>query len=206
MSCLNGLRFFAMTILISPCYAERIQIGSTYSVEEENAITVIKQKVTQVNWEKQLDKVNVQKTLQRFKRTLPRTQSPRQRRYIPFYELTKEIPDKNGNTLYPKGFRYNPLDYFFMPGRIIVIGDTPADITWLKTKRKSTDRIITAGGDVRTLQSDHNITAFLFEEKMKTRLGIKKIPSIIWQEGNELVIQEFVVEEKILVTENASND
>jgi len=186
-----------MTILIilsSNVMAERVLIGATYPVEEDDALTVMTEKAKKVDWKKTLKKVDVEKAISKTKYDMPRTKETRAFKYTPYYTLEQEIPDKDGKTLYPKGFKYNPLDYFFMPGRIIIIGDREEDIVWLKENRKQTDRVITTGNHIRELQEKHRITAFQFMKNMPERMGVQRVPSIIKQESNYFVVEEIVVE------------
>jgi len=187
---------FCLFIYANNTYAERLLIGATYSVDEVDALSVIEEKANKVNWEKKLKKINVDKTFNKMKTNFSRTEEDNIFTYTPYYVLENEIPDKDGNTLYPKGFKYNPLDYFYMPGRIIVIGETEADILWLKKHKKRTDRIITTGNIIRELKKYHDITAFKFTKEMPERLGIRHVPSIILQEDNHFIIEEVKVEDE----------
>ena len=182
-----------LSFISSNIYAQRVQIGTTYSVKERDALTVIKEKVKKVNWKNTLSHMSVAKAINRLKYDMPRTKKHKHFHYIPYYTLEQDITDKNGNTIYPKGFRYNPLDYFFMPGRIIIIGDKDGDIRWLKKIRKRTDRIITTGNRFEELQNKYHITAFKFMKNMPERLGVESVPCIIKQERNYFVVNEIVV-------------
>ena len=177
-------------LLGSNTYAEVVNIGQTYQVNEKSALEEIKQRAEKVNWKEVVNKDLIDKAYNKLRIALPRVNTNHKRNYIPFYVLEKDITDAQGNTLYPKGFRYNPLDYMFTPGRIIIIGDHVEDIEWLKTNRRAGDQIITAGGDVRLLARDHNITAFFYQPKMRERLGVERVPSLIEQVNNQFKITE----------------
>ena len=174
--------------------AQTVIVGQTYPVKEQSALEEMHQRVGKVDWTKMMRNVSVDDALNAMQRYLPRVTQAGSREYSPYYSLEQDITDKNGNTFYPKGFRYNPLDYFFMPGRVVVIGSDEADLQWLSSVIKSGDRVITAGGDPRKIQAKTGITAFMYDPKMRERLGVEAVPAIVTQKGNRLVIKEMVID------------
>lgn len=177
-------------ISMSSGHAEVVNVGTTYVVQEENALDAIQRAASQINLNKTLSQQNIETSYSAQRIRLPRAVKNNVRRYFPYYTLETGLTDDRGNTIYPKGFRYNPLDYFFMPGRIVFIGDQEEDISWVSKNRKPGDQIITAGGDVRKLSQQHSITAFFFVEKMRERLGVERVPCIVEQVGNYFQITE----------------
>jgi len=187
---LSGNKIVAGNLLAA---GEEIVVGETYAIEERDALEEIEEKANGKNWKEILSAEKLQKTLSAASKTLPRADSLNTREYYPYYTLEMDIEDADGNTIYPQGFRYNPLDFIYMPGRIIILGDDEKDITWLKENYQQGDRLITAGGDIQNIQEEVGVPVFKFDEKMRERMGIRSVPSSIVQKGNKLLITEYVL-------------
>lgn len=195
MDCRRTLPALVLVVAsIGSAAGQPLSVGQTYPVEEQSALEEMQRRTKKVDWPNMMSKVNVAASYNAMRSALPRVIKASTREYTPYYTLETDITDKEGNTLYPKGFKYNPLDYFFMPGRIVFIGDGEMDWKWLSSVIKGGDRVITAGGDTREIQAKLGITAFLYEPKMQERLGVTAVPAIIEQQKNKLVIKEIVVD------------
>lgn len=182
-------------VAFAPCFAGSpvgTTVGATYSIEEKDAQQEMKERAGMVNWRKLFsgdpDHWSGWRSL-----SLPAAKLARKRFYKPLYTLAFDIPDKNGRILYPKGFRFNPLSYVTFPLRVVVIGGGKRHLAWAKTMLLPNDMVITAGGDPRALGEALGRPVFLFDPRMKERLGLATVPSVVQQQGDSLMIQEFVV-------------
>lgn len=119
----------------------------------------------------------------------PKAMQNRTRIYIPMYSLEFDIFDKNGKVLYPKGFTFNPLEYVRMSGRIVVFHLDKLEE--LKPLLRTSDILIADAGDVIAASEKLGRHIFLVEPKMRERLGLKVVPSIITQKENAFEIQEI---------------
>ena len=129
------------------------------------------------------------------------TREARTRWHRPHYVLEQDIADHNGRVLYPKGYAFNPLAYIQLPSRIVVIGDSPDYIAWLKQHAHPLDMVLTAGGDQMALSERYGRPVFLLEPTLRERLAVQVVPSIVQQKGDALSIQELMFHEQTQGTE-----
>jgi len=181
MGLLTSFRVFTMEIIV----------GQTYPVNETSALKEIEQRVKRVGWNKLISQQRIMEAIDLNPQRLPRAHVNKTRIYYPFYTLEMDITDPSGNVLYPKGFKYNPLDYFYMPGRVVVIGHEEEDIDWLKRNYQKGDRVITAGGDVNKISNAIKTSVFKYDKKMRDRMGVVSVPSIVVQKKNAFEIAEY---------------
>ena len=169
-----------------------LTIGATYPIEERDALKEMQARAGQVNWKEVLSRDPSQWSALESVR-LPIAKLAAERSYIPYYTTEMDIPDKDGRIVYPKGFRFNPLQFMKMPWRVVVIGDRKEEMEWARTMIKPGDMVLTAGGDVRALTAKLKQPVFIFDPRMTQRLGVGTVPSIVEQRGTNLVIREFYV-------------
>jgi len=118
----------------------------------------------------------------------------RVRSVVPFYTLDVDIRLPDGQTLYPKGYTFNPLSYVRMPQRLVVVH--PRDLGWgLRTARPG-DFILLSGnkgqnGDPIALSERTGRSIYILEERVKQRLGLTVAPVIVAQSGSRLVLTEY---------------
>ncbi|WP_421198531.1 hypothetical protein [Aeromonas enteropelogenes] len=168
-------------------------IGQTYDVKEPDALTEIEQKAASVDWNKALNKpVDQWTALQGIK--LPFATEDRSRSVIPFYTTEFDIKDKSGRVTYPKGFTFNPLEFVTLPQRIVIID--PLQEQWLQDHARVTDQIIFTHGNVFKAKERLNVPIFILDDKTRSRLDIKVVPTIVEQKGKMLVLHEFEFKEQ----------
>lgn len=107
------------------------------------------------------------------------------------YILPYDIPDLNGNILYPKGFTYNPLELMAKKGlffnKIIVVlnGQRASELAWFKTKfsdpRAAHLMVLLSDGYAFEVASQLNRPVQYLTEALKERFLIRETPSIIVQ-------------------------
>lgn len=167
-------------------------IGQTYDIEEPDALTEIEQKVASVDWNKALNKPTEQwGALQG--NSLPYATETRSRSVVPFYTTEFEITDQTGKVTYPKGFTFNPLEFVTLPQRIVIID--PRQESWLADHVKASDQIIFTQGNVLKAKERLQVPIFILDEKTRSRLDIKVVPTIVEQKGKMLVLHEFAYQE-----------
>jgi conjugal transfer pilus assembly protein TraW len=107
--------------------------------------------------------------------------------------------DKDGvrRILYPKGYRFNPLDYVKLePAYFIINGTKPAEVEWLMGLDNLSGMIILTEGSVIDLGERIKQPLYLLSNLLKSKFYLRYTPSIVKQEGNQLAIYEFYVEDK----------
>ena len=171
--------------------AESITVGQTYPIAERDALSEIEARASEIDWQAALSTENIRWSAKDGTR-ISRALVNRSRQVVPFYTLEFDIRDANGLLIYPKGFRFNPLDHITLPYRVVVID--PIDVAWLKPQLTFTDRVILTHGDFEQASETLERPTFLLDDKTRQRLGIEFVPSIIEQAGNVFVVREYLNE------------
>ena len=183
------MRFMALaisaTLIAAASAAESLTVAQTYAIVEPDAYAEIQSRAAAVDWAEARNKIRMP-AMQGL--ALPAATEDRIRQVVPAYTLPFDIRDSAGQVIYPRGFRFNPLDYLTLPYRLLVIDELSLD--WAITVLQPTDMVIVAGGDIEQAAAVLERPAFVLDEKTRARLEIEVTPSIIEQQGNVLVIQE----------------
>ncbi|MGI9296692.1 MAG: conjugal transfer protein TraW [Gammaproteobacteria bacterium] len=168
--------------------------GSTFPIAEPDALKEIEQRASQINWQSALSKPPAHWGARKSSAKLPRALKSVVRRLVPSYTLERDIVDKDGNIIYPAGFAYKPLEFMpVMPFRIIVIGDDDDDVAWFEKNGRPTDVVLVSGGDPVLVGKRVGQRAYLVGRREIDRLGLRVIPSVVAQEGEQLVINEYAL-------------
>ena len=181
-------------IIYGNVYSKNIYTGTTYEIIENDAEVELLNRVQGVNWDSRIkekndsDKWNAINT-----EYLPLAQESIIRTYVPFYKSDFEIKTPKGKVIYPKGYSFNPLRFMKLPNKIYII--TPSTAKYFAGKISNSDQIILANGNPLDQRDLMKAPVFSLDSKTKERLGINKAPSIIWQEGAMLKIQEISIKD-----------
>ena len=195
--------FLAVSALFIPrmLAAETSVVGTTYPIAEPDALAEIEARANAVNWPAQRAaalhavaprQADVVKWSAHGGFAVEPAPKDRRREHIPTYTLSFDITDGRGGIIYPRGFQFNPLEHVTLPYRIVVIA--PQHVRWLGVRLQDTDMVILTAGDYTAVSEKLGRPTFLLNGKIKERLGIEYVPSIIEQEGQLLSVQEFLVE------------
>jgi conjugal transfer pilus assembly protein TraW len=171
-------------------------LSNTYEIAEPDAYEEILNAVKRVNIEKYKkmlqEKIRKHAVVDEFK--IPYAKETRTRYFEPRYELPFDIVDANGRVIYPKGFTFNPLQYMTLH-RVLILFDAKnaLHLNWLKndgyTKRWDV-MFIAVKGDIVEAQKILKIPVYKASKGLLERFDVKRIPSIIRQDGNKLEITE----------------
>ncbi len=185
-------------------------VGTTYPIVEKDALVEIQEKVKSIDFSKTLSRENWGQKIKDFKPknlvTLPPAKKNRSFLVDMTYSLEFDIPRVNEKgevtgTLYPKGYTFNPLDYISYPSTIIFLDATDtAQLTWLKDSPYLDDlkvTLIVTDGNWYELSTELNTRVYYASELMIERFQIKALPSIVYQEGNRMRVQEIDAHEYI---------
>lgn len=167
------------------------QIGAVYPIIEQDALDEIEQASE-----------GVEITLEDFgdsdgwtatqSHILPVATENRIRDVIPFFELPFDIPDKDGNILYPKGFTFNPMEHLTLPNVLWIA--RPEHLDWAFSMADDFDMILMAGGNALKESEARRHPVFMLEAKLAERMNLEFSPARVWQEGSVLKVQEFDLE------------
>lgn len=113
------------------------------------------------------------------------------------YTNPDDIYDNNGKILYPKGFKFNPLDYQTLHYQMIVInGNNQEEITWL-IRNNYTDnikyKILLSDGNYQEVSKLLNQPVFYAIPKITDKFNLKYTPSVITQIGNKIEVKEICI-------------
>lgn len=192
MKAFNKKKFIALSILSFSVHSKDLIVGNTYDIEEKDAEIELMEKVDNINWENEIKKRNdpsgwaASQTV-----TLPMVEITQTRSYVPFYKSEFEIKDLKGKVIYPKGYTFNPLQFVRMPNKLYIL--SPTTSKYFVGKISNRDQVIIANGNPLDQREVFNSPVFSLDEKTKERLGIEKVPSIVWQEGALLKIKEISI-------------
>lgn len=171
--------------------AERPIIGKTYPIIEPDALAEIEARVERTPFDpKAFGDESDWTALQ--SPVLPAATEHAIRRVIPFFSLGFDIPDKDGNILYPAGYTFNPLEYLRLPSRLIIVGEN--QLEWGLGQANPGDMVIMSGGNALAAQRERNVSVFKLEDQVRERLDLRVVPSIVEQDGTVFIVEEFLLE------------
>lgn len=185
--------FVALILVSGVCAGREVTVGQTYPIAEPDTLQEIQTRAQQVDWirwmRKQPKDYSAFDSVQ-----LPRNPKAASRLFDPTYVLPADVTDEQGKVLAPKGTKVNPLTRMKLPGRYIVISPTPADYAWLDSvaKPESEDLILIANGNVLTEIETTHRKLFSLDERFVERFGLSGVPTIVYQEGALLRVDEHV--------------
>ena len=171
--------------------AETQTIGATYAIAEPDALEEIRQSAAGVNWHEKLRYSGIQA------HRLPEATEDRTRIFTPDYVTPFDVTDKDGNLLYPKGFKYNVLEHVQLPMRILVFSNQQHHLEWVRKSRKESDILILSGPGMDEVTKDLEHPVYLLSDRIAGRLGLEKVPSIVEQDQQHFLIREFNLERDV---------
>lgn len=177
-------------------------VGATYQIVERDALEEIENRAKKVDWGKLFDKDKNEQRIKNYRPNslvaLPRAKERRVRFVDLSYTLDVDIPDANGNILYPKGFTFNPLDYIVYPRTIIIInGSDRKQVEWFKKSQyvKGLDTVLwIVDGSYYDLGKELGRSVFYANSAIVERLQLLAVPSIVVQKDNLFEVTEIDVE------------
>ena len=198
------LSFYIFIFLAVPVGAQAIielePAGPVYTIVEPDVRNEIKQEVAQ-RWKQQKDKYqekihNYQpKNLQQ----LPRAESDRSFTVDMTYTLDRDLTDRDGKVLYPKGYRFNPLDYMSLTiGLVVIDGSNPDQIKWFKESPYSSNhrmKLLLSGGYAQSLVIDLKRAVYYLDKEVADRFQLAAVPCAAVQQDKHIQVTEFLVQE-----------
>jgi conjugal transfer pilus assembly protein TraW len=112
-----------------------------------------------------------------------------------FLDLTYTVPwdiaDTEGNIVYPKGYRYNPLKHRRFRTMIIIDASEPGQLDWVDHAEDVADpmtRIVITQGDLADVSRRVNRHVYRLHPQVAKRFGIESVPTIVQQKGAVLAV------------------
>lgn len=180
----------AFLLALSSSASALAPTGKTYPIAEPDALQEIQQRSSQVDTRKVMADFDISKAIKPY--PLPHSRTTRVRYHIPWYTSDIDVPDKDGNIIYPKGYRFNPLEYVHYPRRIIVA--TAGQFDAMKADLRPSDMLIMTEGDYTKANDSLPQAVFVLDELVRSRLDIQVVPSVIEQHGKTFKVLEIEAE------------
>ncbi len=114
--------------------------------------------------------------------------------------LPFDITDAQGQVIYPKGYRYNPLDHYLpgvqMTSLVVIDGENDEQVQWARKIRqviRGRVKIVISRGSFLKLKREQNLRVFHLDDELMNRFQIERIPCTVIQKGSELEIHEYAL-------------
>ena len=172
------------------------EVGRTWPIAEQDALTEIEAKARQVEWRKVLERKKVENYQGLPDRgSLPRAKRDRTFQVDLTYTTSIDVPDGKGGILYPKGYTFNPLDYVTYPKTLVVInGNDPEQVQWLAASKYATRldvMLLLTEGRYEVVAKQVSRPVFYADRKIIDRLHLQAVPAIIKQKGRLMEVSEI---------------
>jgi len=180
--------------------AEDIVVGKTYQVVEKDSIRELEEKAVSVNWAAVTSPARNKLSAYRPADYYPLPHTTEYKKYTVSLVHTVEfdVKDANGDVIYPKGYQFNPLDYVTLPYEMLFIdGDERNHREWAKQYIKEHDviQLFVVNGSVFDLIKELDRKVFYAGHRITDRLKIKSVPSVAYQEGNTLNVENIFLKQ-----------
>ena len=176
--------------------------GSTYPLAEPDALEEIQARAKEVDWGAFFNDKKMKHLVESYKpanlKPLPRAKRGRKFTVDMTATLDQEIPDGKGGTLYPRGYRFNPLEYVSLPNTLVVInGEDPEQVRWFKSSRYYRDvsvLLLLSDGAYQRVSEELKRAVYYVPPKILERLKISALPAVASQKGRVMEVEEIAVE------------
>lgn len=177
-----------------------IHQGQSYKVVEKDLLEMIKEHIEN-NKEKIEEKIN------NFQgETKAKMENLKNQFALPFATKDEVVRDNLSYTISQNDVRPNnvpvgaviyPLKYTKLPYKIYLInGGEEKEIEWLKKQdyKNLQARVWVVNGKLKELQDKLEVPIFFYSEKVHSRFKVKGTPSMINQDGEEMVFNYYNIE------------
>lgn len=192
--------FLAFPLAVS-AMTELENVGAVYPVVESDIRIEMKRRAA-ARWKQQ--KEAYVKKIQTYQpkniQHLPKASQERAFTVDMTYTLDRDIKDRDGQVLYPKGYTFNPLDYMSLTiGLVVIDGADPVQINWFQQSPYASNhkmKLLLSGGSAQSLVSELNRAVFYLDKEVASRFQLAAVPSVVVQQGKHIQVREFFIEEK----------
>ncbi len=171
--------------------------GKVYPIAEPDALEEIEKRAGSINWQSILEKEKPEDFRPSNLVTLPRASHDRSFLVDVTYTLEFDVPDGRGGVLYPRGYRFNPLDYVpFNQTLVILDGDDPDQMAWLQNSsllKDSNSMILLTRGAFSTIGKHLGRAVFYADRRILDRFNLAAVPSVVARRGRLMEVKEIEV-------------
>jgi conjugal transfer pilus assembly protein TraW len=177
--------------------------GATYAIVEKDALREIEDRAKEINWATAFDRTKTEESIKNYHpegmEAIPIAGKDRIFSVDMTYTLDFDIPDGKGGIIYPRGYRFNPLDYVFLPNILVVIDGADArQIKWFQMSSYAKDirvMLLLSGGSYQTVMEKLKRPVFYANGKITTKFQLKAVPAIIVQKGTVMEVREYALKD-----------
>ena len=175
--------------------------GETFTIAEENFLTVIQNKLKTMEENGSLDKPQqelLQKASTKIRHPVPvkdltKTQTPRQWFYDPSLTIEKDIKDHKGHLIAVKGAIMNPLATLSWGAPLLFLdGDDPEQVSWAETEDPLAKWVLVKGSPVDMEEKRKRPVYFDQAGMLVNKFGIQQVPCRISQKDKKLLVEELI--------------
>lgn len=202
--CSRNIVLTALLISAAPLHAGETVVGNTWPIAEGDALDELESRASGVEWEKVFDKKKMQKKIKKFRpkdmTSLPHVLDDRTRLVDITYTLEVDLPDENGNVIYPKGYTFNPARYAVLRRILVVIdGSSKKHVEWFVNSEwfdSPETMLLISDGSWFDLSNELSRPVFYLPKQLVERFDIEAVPSVIRQKGEMMEVIEVYVDQK----------
>lgn len=201
----KNISFYTVIFLSFPlgvqAFTELEPAGAVYPVVEQDIRIELKQKAAE-QWEQR--KKEYQEKIHTYQpanlQQLPKAEQDRSFSVDMTYTLGRDLTDKDGKILYPKGYRFNPMDYMsFTLGLVVIDGNDPAQVKWFKESPYSSNhrmKLLLSRGYAQPLITELNRAVYYLDKEVAGRFQLAAVPCVAVQQDKHIQVTEFLIEEE----------
>lgn len=170
-------------------------VGQVFPIAERDALEEIEERAGVVDWQSILARETPETFRPPHPVRLPRARENRVFLVDMRYTLEFDVPDGRGGILYPKGFRFNPLDHVpFNQTLVVLDGDDPGQRAWLKESPLADGAetlILLSGGAYREVGKELGRAVFYLDQRLVDRFRLVAAPSVVTRKGSMMEVREI---------------
>lgn len=176
------------------------RVGNVYKISEQDILEVIKDRAAAVDWKSMVDNSTneLKENVGKVDKALPKA-ADNSTYYIDLTATLEHdifIRDSAGNPklLYPKGYRFNVLDYTELRQRYVFFDATRyEEMKWFKEKYAGDLSVmpIISKGSALSIAEEIKREVFILDDLVLNKFNLKATPTLVYQEGNKLRADEF---------------
>ena len=175
--------------------------AETYPIAEKDAIAEIQAKAEKADVQSFIDPVEAESKISNFKPetlSLPKATKGRQFLVDMTYTLEFDIPDKDGDIVYPAGYQFNPLEHINNPMTYVFIDAADKDqVDWFLKSSYADNlscRLLITDGSYFDIIEEIGRPVYYAMRIIIERFQLEYVPCIVSQEGLYMKVKEVRVE------------
>jgi conjugal transfer pilus assembly protein TraW len=111
------------------------------------------------------------------------------------YTLNFDITDAGGNIIYPRGYRFNPLEHINYNKTLVIINATvPKQIEWLASSPYAKDintMVLITDGSYYDMMKRLKRPVYYANAALLERFRVVAVPAVVRQNGNTMQVREI---------------